>query len=152
MLYTEIARKYKKSRRQMARIKKMKVEIKAQAQSEDKLDTFKLVTLRYPIIDREVYKIVKWIRLQRLPVSALIIRAQATVVAQNNLIQSFNASPGWIQKFVTRNRIQRSVKLHGSAGSVYSTHFDEPMTFVRSLIRKFNPDNVYNADETGLLY
>ncbi|POW17711.1 hypothetical protein PSTT_00319 [Puccinia striiformis] len=60
-------------------------------------------------------------------------------------------SNGWLYKFKNRFRINR-VELHGEAGSVDSNQAEDARKQILELTRDYEPQNIYNADETGLLY
>ena len=60
-------------------------------------------------------------------------------------------SNGWIQKFKKRNQLH-VYRLHGEAGSVSTESLPEERRKLKEIISKFNPADVYNADETGLFF
>ncbi|BBM97559.1 hypothetical protein Mp_1g06570 [Marchantia polymorpha subsp. ruderalis] len=60
-------------------------------------------------------------------------------------------SNGWLYKFLFRNKL-KSFKIHGEAGSVDDDAIEAAMPALRARIAAFNPEDVYNMDETGLFY
>ena len=54
-------------------------------------------------------------------------------------------------KFKKRNQLC-IYRLHGEAGSVSIEHLPEARRKLKEIISQFNPDDVYNADETGLFF
>ncbi|UYV85048.1 K02A2.6-like [Cordylochernes scorpioides] len=65
---------------------------------------------------------------------------------------NFEASNGWLEKFKARRNIAFK-RLHGEAGSVdansVATWKDG---IIPSLLAKYSPQDIFNADETGLFY
>jgi hypothetical protein len=58
---------------------------------------------------------------------------------------------GWISSFKTRHGI-RSVKRHGEAASVDIEALKDSWPSLVTEINKYNPENIYNLDETGLFF
>jgi hypothetical protein len=63
----------------------------------------------------------------------------------------FNFSKGWLTGFKKRNSL-RMYRLHGEANSAPLESLAEERLKLQELISKFNPEDVYNADETGLFF
>ena len=66
-------------------------------------------------------------------------------------LNAFTASESWARKVAQANG-WRSIVLHGEAGKVDVTVVADEMGRLRALIATYKPENVYNMDETGLLY
>jgi Tc5 transposase DNA-binding domain/Fission yeast centromere protein N-terminal domain len=62
-----------------------------------------------------------------------------------------NFSRGWVTGFKKRNSI-RMYKLHGEADSAPLESLVNERLKLQELISKYNPEDVYNADETGLFF
>ena len=151
MPYVEIAGKYKISKGQVSKIKREKEEIKGRATVQNP-NMCKKGSVRYPIIEQEIKAFLLWMREQRLPLSSDIIRVHAKRCAAANGITLFTAQNGWFEKFLRLNQVQRSVRLFGAAGDVCRAHYDKDMNKLRKLVQLYDLQNVYNVDETGLLY
>lgn len=60
-------------------------------------------------------------------------------------------SHGWLYKFLVRHKLQ-GVKMHGESGSVDQEAVQAAITNIQQVIAEFDPNDVYNMDETGLYY
>jgi hypothetical protein len=58
-------------------------------------------------------------------------------------------SLSWVQKFKTRHGIKMR-KLHGESGDVDSSTLPQKRKELHELIEKYEPQDVFNFDETGL--
>jgi len=63
----------------------------------------------------------------------------------------FKASQGWIDKFKKRHDIRR-FKIHGESESVLVEDLPEQRQTLIEILSQYKPENVYNADETGLFF
>ena len=64
----------------------------------------------------------------------------------------FSPSNGWLSRWKNRARI-RFKRAHGEKSSANFEAAEEWLsTKMPELLERFNPDSVYNADETGLFY
>ncbi len=102
-------------------------------------------------------KVVAFITLLRhrpkpIPISFGIIKAKAEEVAKNLGETNFKASSGWWEKVRKRNSIGKSIRLHGEAGEIDHQQIKERMDEIRRDLEKYDPENIYNWDETGLYF
>lgn len=111
--------------------------------------------------------LLKWMEEQRAKnpefmITGSVIRGKATRLynEKKNLEETnfdvtipslFVASRGWLYNFLNRNNI-RSYKITGEAASVNAASIESAMILVRDVICSFNPDCVFNLDETALFY
>jgi DDE superfamily endonuclease/Tc5 transposase DNA-binding domain len=63
----------------------------------------------------------------------------------------FKQSNGWIAKFKNRHGI-RQFKLHGEAESAPLDILPDARADLKQLLAQYDPDDVFNADETGLFW
>ena len=66
-------------------------------------------------------------------------------------IKDFSYSRGWLQRFKTRRGIKRKL-YHGEADSVDKTVVEEGRTSLQRVFADYDPEDVYNIDETGLFF
>ena len=64
---------------------------------------------------------------------------------------NFKASWSWVQRRTQRQNLA-SVILHGAGGSVNLEEAEERMATIRGLLQDFQPENIFNMEETGLFY
>ena len=76
-------------------------------------------------------------------------RLNSTLPEHQQLALKF--SNGWLEKFCIRHSFRLQVA-HGEAGSVQQDIIDRELPALRLLIQQYHPNDVFNADETGLFY
>lgn len=93
-------------------------------------------------------------RCKPLAIARSHIQARALVEAERRGIDGFKASDGWFCNWRKRNGIGPSLRLYGEAGDVSYLQFEEEMAKLREQLEEqnFEPDNIFNMDETGLFY
>jgi predicted DNA-binding protein YlxM (UPF0122 family) len=104
-------------------------------------------------LDQKVYE---WFVIQRsknIPISGPLIQEQARQIRQqlSGDADEFKASNGWLEKFRIRHNIQYRA-ICGESASVDIATVDEWRNRLSSIIDKYDPNDVYNADETGLFF
>ena len=67
-------------------------------------------------------------------------------------ITTFKASNGYIEKFVKRAGINRSVRLHMCGGSTIPNGYVERMNQIRDICSLYPLRNILNLDESVLFY
>ena len=85
--------------------------------------------------------------------SGPILLAKAEEFSQKLEIENFKASTGWLERFKERNGIAFK-KVCGEAKSVdmTSTDMTEWGQRLSRLLEQYSPDDIYNANETGMFY
>jgi len=68
-----------------------------------------------------------------------------------NSLEEFKASNGWLAGFKRRHQI-KSFKVCGESGTVTEEISRACRTQTQELLKEFPPDNIYNCDETALLW
>ena len=101
---------------------------------------------------RHFEMVFKW-REQNVLVSGPILLAKAEEFAKKPEVEKFKASTGWLELFKERNGITFK-KVCGEAKSVdtASTDMTEWEQRLRRLLDQYTPDDIYNAEETGVFY
>lgn len=79
------------------------------------------------------------------------LEGAASTDAERERYREFNASEGWVMKFVRRHNL-KSLALHGEAGSVDDEAIADRIRVVRETCAEYDPDRIYNCDETGFFY
>ncbi|CAB4487244.1 uncharacterized protein OCT59_001360 [Rhizophagus irregularis] len=60
-------------------------------------------------------------------------------------------SNGWLMRFKKKNGLRRR-KLHGESASAPLETLSQERERLRRILRRYNPNDIYNADETGLFF
>lgn len=64
---------------------------------------------------------------------------------------SFKASNGWLHRFLSMNGIRRTMP-HGDAGAVDKARVEESMLKLCTPLGTYEPEQIYNQDESGFVY
>jgi len=88
-----------------------------------------------------------------LPMTMAVLETRAREIATELGVEGSVGSPGFIQLWASRHRLN-SVKLWGQAGSAAEAvrQGERRMAEVRSEPAIYDPENIYNMDETDLQY
>lgn len=67
-------------------------------------------------------------------------------------IEDFKASEGWLDNFKTRHSIKFRTEQGEAAAIDMEAVEDWQLNVLRDYLTKYSPDDVFNADETGLFW
>ncbi|UYV66112.1 GLG1 [Cordylochernes scorpioides] len=88
----------------------------------------------------------------KLAINDNILKEKAILLALKMGQDNFEASNGWLERFKARRNIAFK-RLHGEAGSVEANSVATwKGGIIPSLLAKYSPQDIFNADETGLFY
>lgn len=90
-------------------------------------------------------------RSKNIPVSGRLIQEKALLYALEMGHDNFSASNGWLQSFQKRYNI-RWAALNGEAAEVCQDTVDDWKQRLPALCEGYQPQDIFNADETGLYY
>ncbi|CAN0416956.1 unnamed protein product, partial [Ectocarpus sp. 12 AP-2014] len=97
----------------------------------------------------------QWIKIARqrfeLGLSGFMIQTQAAKFASEMNVTDFNASKGWLHRFLGRYGFTH-INLHGEAGDVDRTKAEKEIAKIREQLEGFDVELIFNMDETGLFY
>ena len=118
-------------------------------------ETFRARKAKYEELEDKLYKWFEACRQVNLPVPPQMVRVKALKIAKEFRISShdFCASCGWLRNFRKRHSLS-SISLFCEGGEVDKNN---PVLLadigrLKAEIDKFDAENVYNMDETGLFY
>jgi len=60
-------------------------------------------------------------------------------------------SNGWLEKFCQRHGFRQKIA-HGESGSIQQSILDKEIPAIKEVLQQHHPDDIFNADETGLFY
>ncbi|XP_054737831.1 tigger transposable element-derived protein 6-like [Anastrepha obliqua] len=90
-------------------------------------------------------------RSQNIPISGPILKAKAMEIAGKLGVPNFNASDGWLNKRRIRNNVAFKC-VSGEAADVNQDGVEQFRTKLPSLLTGYKPQDIYNADESGLFF
>ncbi|UYV83543.1 TTC21B [Cordylochernes scorpioides] len=97
----------------------------------------------------------RWIRqanAMKLAINGNILKEKAILLALKMGQDNFETSKGWLEKFKAKRNIAFK-RLHVEAGSVDANSVATwKGGIIPSLLAKYSPQDIFNADETGLFY
>ena len=114
----------------------------------------------FPVLESGIMSFISLARSAKTSITHSIIAAKAIYLrdkillkdlpeSQACVLRQFSASRGWTDKFVNRHGL-RSVAFHSEAGSVGIAGVEADIAALRAKLRKYELQNIYNVDETGL--
>lgn len=116
-------------------------------------ETFRHRSVKYPMLERAVNMWIEQVTAEGLIISDSIIKEKGHQFAQALAIpeESITFSNGWVTKFKQRNGLKKII-MHGEAASAPLENLSEERQKLQELLSQYNPEDIYNADETGLFY
>ncbi|XP_066146779.1 tigger transposable element-derived protein 6-like [Euwallacea fornicatus] len=147
----KLAEKFKIGKSQAAEILQKKEKFRKMWQSGDslgqKLNRLKNVPQK---IDKECLDWFSRIRSQNIPISGPLIKAKAKEIACRLKYEQFSASNGWLEKWRRHNISFKSIS--GESADVNPQDVSEFLQKLPSLLLGYRPQDIYNADESGLYF
>jgi hypothetical protein len=90
-------------------------------------------------------------RSKNIPLTGKMLQEKAIMLSLEMGLDDFTASNGWLHAFQVRHNI-RSVALSGESADVSPAVLEDWQKRLPDLLRGYNREDVFNADETGLFY
>lgn len=153
MKQTEVSKKYGFSQSTLATFLKKRKEIESNVTS-GKFDPARK-RLKTAVSDDVDSATIKWfneMRAQNVPIGGPLICQKALHFASLLGDSNFKASNGWLQRFKDRHGIVFKV----AAGEEKSAPVGDADSWrenkMKSILEKYSPKDIFNADETGLFY
>ncbi|GBN62143.1 Tigger transposable element-derived protein 4 [Araneus ventricosus] len=105
----------------------------------------------YPDLEECLIKWFKQCREYNLPIGGNELKEKAEQFAQKLGHKDFKSSNGWLENFKNCHNIVFR-KLCGKSQSVSDELCSEWIKNLPGLLQEYSPDNIFNADETGLSF
>ena len=87
-----------------------------------------------------------------VPLTDMILQQKGLEFANTlNIKDKLKCANGWVYRFKLWNGLQR-VNFSGEANSAPLETLPEERLHLRTLLSKYNEEDIYNADETGLFF
>ena len=107
--------------------------------------------LKYGKIDEELSAWIDLIDFAGGIINDGMLINKALSIAKTQKIENFKGSVGWLLKFKARHELKLR-KLHGESFTTEPPNNEDIFKVLNEKISFYGPENVYNADETGLFY
>lgn len=112
----------------------------------------RLRTCLFEDIDEAMLKWVRAARSKNLPVSGVLLKQKAKEFADSLGHEDFEASTGWLDKFKNRHNIVGKTLCGESADANLGERDKWINNVLPRLIEKYDANDIFNADETGLFF
>ena len=131
------------------------IQKRASMSEEFKTQTYRTSVGRFSELENTLYLWIDSMRRANLPVPPSLAILKAKQIASDLAISQndFKASWHWFERFRAHHGLKK-VLLHGEGAQVEK---DDPQLLTElndlyALIEQYDPENVYNMDETGLFF
>jgi transcriptional regulator with XRE-family HTH domain len=106
---------------------------------------------KFPLLEEALSYWVSRATMVSQMITGIIIQQKAIQFANQLNMTDFNASEGWLSNFKKRFHI-KEYKHQGEAASAPLEDIPQFRAELREIIKEYQPEDVYNADETGLYW
>jgi hypothetical protein len=149
---TEIAKKLGCSQPQISSISKNRDAIQAEFESCSNPELKRHRSGKAPVVESALKEWFSNARSKDIPISTNILQEKAEDLASKMKITDFSATGGWLSRWKHRNNIGFK-KMHGEKKDADQEAADQWINnILPQLLETYSPENVYNADETGIYY
>lgn len=149
---TYLAKKFGVPRTTIIGILNQKNEIKDIIKSENLPKRVKIRSSRNKNLENGILMWFRDMRSQNIPVSGLLIQAKAKELATKLDIADFNASNGWLEKFLSRNLIVFKT----NQGEAKDINLEELSCWqesqIQNALKEYQASDIFNVDETALFW
>lgn len=149
---SEIARRLGMSQPTVSVIAKNRSQIKEDFESCANPDRKRQRMGNSATVDRALLEWFKTARHRDIPLNGPILMEKAKELSQKLNVEDFNASKGWLERWKARENIGFK-RMHGEkkdADTSAAEHWKNNV--LPQILLDYNPDDIYNADETGMYY
>ncbi|KAK3090197.1 hypothetical protein FSP39_009953 [Pinctada imbricata] len=108
-------------------------------------------TGQFSTLNEMVHRWFKQARSKNIPISGPILQEKALQFASEIGLDNFKASNGWLESFRSRYSIGH-FKVCGESADVDMKLLENYKSNLPSIVAEYSPENVFNADETGLFF
>ncbi len=150
--HDSISKKFNVALSTIGKIKKRKEcyqDLDIETRKKKKINSFQ--SSLHAELDSRVNHYFNVCRSYNLTVTGEMLQEAAKKTATDLKIENFNASRGWLDKFKQRHLISMR-NLCGESNSVNKETVDNWKAHIEDKIRGYSLDNIFNCDETGLLF
>src|SRR6266480_2128698 len=114
--------------------------------------TFRQRLVLFPEVDKALQIWTSQAVAAGLPLTDMILQQKGLEFSRMlNIEDQLKCANGWVYRFKQRNGLQK-VNFSGEANSAPLESLPEERTRLRAILSKYNENDIYNADETGLFF
>ena len=115
-------------------------------------NTFKQRSVQFPLLDKAMQIWTSQVVAAGVPLTDMILQQKGLEFAQKlNIENEVKCANGWIYRFKQRNGLQQ-IRFSGEANSAPLETLSEERLKLQILLSRYNKEDIYNADETGLFF
>ena len=120
--------------------------------SSQNLQIYKQRSVQFPTLDKVMQIWTSQAVAARIPLTDMILQQKGLEFAKKlNIENQVKCGNGWIYKFKIRNGLKK-VNFSGEANSAPLETLSQERIKLQALLNKYDKENIYNADETGLFF
>jgi DDE superfamily endonuclease len=135
----------------ITRIKNQRKELEQGFKEGTRMDSKSLKKGKYQSVEKEVVTFVNEMTDKGVNVTLQAMEVKAKQIIEKEGIVGLKGGRGYLERVMQRNKIVVQVK-HGDATSVNQVTVDDWKKRLKEMIKDYNPNDVFNADELGLFY
>jgi len=114
--------------------------------------TFRQRPVHFPELDKALQIWISQAMAAGLPLTDMILQQKGLEFGKMlNIEDQLKCANGWVYRFKQRNGLQK-VNFSGEANSAPLETLPEERARLRALLSRYNENDIYNADETGLFF
>jgi len=130
--------------------------LQARAASGEPLDSGRARRSAVKDVDRELrrwFDIVNGLGTDAIQLTMEILQQRAREIGERLAVSGSSASPGHVRRWATRHNLV-NISLWGAGGSAATNEAatKQRMAYIRADLSAYEPDQIYNMDETGLFF
>ena len=111
----------------------------------------RIKTSKIEKLNEIVLKFIQSSNATKVPINGPLIKGFALEIKDKMNLNNFEASNGWLEKFIERYDIKYNT-FSGESADISENTVEEWINKLNELSQGFEPKNIFNFDETGLFY
>lgn len=147
----DVAREFNIPPSTLTAILKKKEKILLKSRTSENLNIKKIRNTTHQQLEEAVMLFIDQSRSLNIPLTGAIIQQKAKIYADKLGVINFKASDGWLSKLKKRHNIVLKI-MSGESHDVNMDAVNEWTETLPNLLKDFEPEDIFNMDETGLFF